>query len=182
MIPPNRSVYVLAMLVIASFLEPSASAAGSEEYSAANPPPASFVFAGPVGGMVDESGNGTVFFRFVAIIHSLKPTRIQILDADSKAVLVDDANPTLNVTPHKHPSKPKVSIFQWEGRSPVEMISESEPGWLHDGKPTVVNLEIRIFEGRKLKFSFTQPATYAAAVKAQILHAVEYNKSLDAKK
>lgn len=173
--------FVFCVALLTASLARGTGAANADKYSAANPPPASFAFAGPVGGMVDDSGNGTVFFRFVAIIHSLKPTRIQILDADTGAVLVDDTHPTLQQTQYKHPSKPKVSILQWEGRSPVETISDSEPQWLHNGNSSAVNLEIRVFEGDRLKFSFRQAATYSAAAKSQILHAVEYNKSLDPK-
>jgi hypothetical protein len=181
MIHSIRTGFVLAVLGLCATAT-DARAAKPEEYSPSNPPPASFAFAGPVGGMVDKDGNGTVFFRYVAIIHSLQPTRVQVLDADSGAVLVDDPDPSLQETPYKHPSKPKVGIYQWEGRSPVEIITESEPGWLHDGKSTAVNLEIRLFKGDKVSFSFKQSATYSGVVKTQILHAVEYNKSFDSKK
>ncbi len=182
MVPLVRKSIALGFLGMASVFLQSANAADAETYSASNPPPASFAFAGPVGGMVDDAGNATVYFRFVAIIHSLEPTRIQILDADSGAVLVDDAHPQLQPTPYKHPSKPNVSILQWEGHSPAETISDAGPPWLHDEKAMAVNLEIRVFEGKKMKFSFRQPASYSATAKAKILHAVEYNRSLDAKK
>src|SRR5262245_26508114 len=132
MTSPLRNAFVLFALGLTAVIQPGASAAKSEEYSASNPPPASFAFAGPVGGMVDDTGKATVFFRYVAIVHSLDPTRVQVLDADSGAVLVDDQNPTLQQTPYKHPSKPGVHIYQWEGRSPPETITDTEPAWLHD--------------------------------------------------
>ena len=169
-----RTAFTLAVLAVVT----SIGAAETEVYSKANPPPASFVFAGPLGGMVDASGNGTVLFRFVAMIHSIKPSRIQVIDADSGETLVDDPRPSLKETPYKHPSKPTVSFYQWEGRSSTQTISDSEPAWLHDGQNTVANLEIRLFAGARVVFSFKQPASYSAGAKAQILHAVEYNKSL----
>jgi hypothetical protein len=177
MLEPRNASFAMAVLLTCAFIETSAFAAAPDQYSARNPPPASFIFAGPVGGMLDKAGDGTVYFRFVAVIHSLDATRIQVVDTDAGTVLVDDAHPLLQETPYKHPSKPDVRIFQWEGRTPAQTITASEPAWLHDGKETAVNLEIRVFKGKKMTFSFKQPASYSAAVKEQILHAVEYNKS-----
>jgi hypothetical protein len=38
-------------------------------------------------------------------------------------------------------------------------------------------LEIRVFSGKKVVFSFTQPASYSAEAKDQILRAVVFNKN-----
>jgi len=75
-----------------------------------------------------------------------------------------------------NPETPTVPIYQWEGRSATQTISDTEPAWLHDGRRSAVTLGIRVFSAGQAAFSFTQPASYSAEVKDQILRAVLFNK------
>jgi hypothetical protein len=140
----------------------------ASDYSATNPPPASFVFAGP------QAEAGTVKFAFVAVVHSLQPDRIEIVDIGTGRTLVDDRAPKLERTPHKHPSDPSVVVTLWNAATAPEPITATQPAWLHDSADTVVELEIRLYRDGQPIFAFRQPATYSAAAKQAILRVASY--------
>ncbi|MDM4769973.1 tetratricopeptide repeat protein [Solimonas sp. SE-A11] len=142
---------------------------------AGGPPSASFIFAGPVA-EPQPDGTMTVRFKYVLAVHSLNPQRIQVIDAGSGAIIIDDAKPVLRESKLKHPD-PSIAVYEWEGRSPPEAITGSEPAWLHDKKDMSVSLELRVHSAEKPPFSLAQPAKYSAAAKQAILSAVEYNRA-----
>ena len=168
---------ILVAIIFCALAAPLFAASGDTQYSPTNPPPASFVYAGPVGGEVTASGEATVQFRFAAIIHSLKPTKIQVVDTQSGEVLVDDEQPKLEKTPYKHPSDPSIAIFQWVAYTKPEVITDTAPAWLHSPGDTSTVLEIRVFTHNAPVFTFQQPATCSASAKAAFLSVIDLNKS-----
>jgi hypothetical protein len=147
---------------------------GTSAYSPRNPPPASFVFAGPIAEPV-KNGETTVRFKFALAIHSLTPTRIQIVDKSTGAVLVDDATPALKPTSMRHPSNPAIAVSLWEGLTSPEPVTSSSPAWLHEPTNTRASLEARVYSEGQPTFTWAQSATYAYPAKLAILEAVKFN-------
>lgn len=170
------TVRLFLLLLVTTLSAPPYAMAQDAQYSASNPPPASFVYAGPVGGVNTAAGDEALLFRFVAVIHSLAPSRIQVVNVQSGVVLVDDKEPKLQPTPYKHPSKPSIPILKWEGRSALEEITDSTPGWLHESGTTIIKFEIRVTTSDGSLFAFTQPASISALLKKQLIEAAAFNK------
>lgn len=172
----NFTAYIFLLLIVAALSVPPYATAQDAQYSASNPPPASFVFAGPVGGVSTAAGDEALLFRFIAVIHSLAPSRIQIVNVQTGEVLVDDKEPKLQPTPYKHPSRPSIPILKWEGRSVPEAITDSMPSWLHESGTTHIRFEIRVTSSDGSLFSLTQPASFGAPLKNQLKEAAAFNR------
>ena len=149
----------------------------AQQYSAQNPPPASFTFAGPLS-QASGSGGMDVQFKFALVIHTLAPDRIDIIDTDTGAILVSDNRLTLKESKLKIPTNPSLKIFEWEGRTKRELITKTSPAWLYEKTDTRSNLEAQLFKGDNLIFKWRQSATYSYAAKTLIFETIEYNKKL----
>jgi hypothetical protein len=153
--------------------------AGSQEtqYSPQNPPPASFLFAGPVAQPMDGGGM-EIKFRFALAVHSLEPDRIEVIDTGTGQILVSDTKPILKVAAFKIPANPSLKIYQWEGVTKADPITQSSPSWLYEKSDTRARLEARLFKEGTLIFSWQQGATYGYATKVAVLQALEYNRKV----
>jgi hypothetical protein len=166
--------YFISAALGLSFAGCAAAQPDASSYSPQNPPPASFVFAGPVAEPL-PSGETAVRFKFALAIHTLAPTRIQIVDKNTGAVLIDDAKPVLKATPIRHPSNPAIAISLWEGLTAPEPVTSSSPAWLYEPTNTKASLEARVYSEGQAAFTFAQSATYVYAAKLAILEAVKFN-------
>ena len=151
--------------------------ATAEPYSASNPPPASFLFAGPVNEPLAD-GQTAVKFRYVVALHSVTPTKIEIVDAGTGQVLVSDNAPQLKPSALKHPSNPAIAISEWSAETGHEVITASEPVWLHDGSNTRVTLEVRVHSADQPPLSFKQEAMYRREAKQMLIRSAEHNKKV----
>ena len=170
----NRIVRLFHALLV---LTPMIASSQQTQYSAENPPPVSFLFAGPLAQPIDGGGM-EMKFRFSLAVHSLEPDRIEIIDMTTDQILVIDAKPMLKETTFKIPSNPSLKIYQWEGLTKAEPITESSPFWLHEKSDTRARLEARLFKEGTLIFKWQQVATYGYATKSSVLQAIEYNRKV----
>jgi hypothetical protein len=134
----------------------------------ASPPPASFLFAGP---MLERQAGGTVvYFEYVVAFYKLVPTKVEILDADTgRALLVDDA-PQLRQPRLVSPKVAPAELREWSGRTPAEPLTDRSPAWLFDGRDTRINLELRVYGADQAQpISSTQPALYSRQAKAALI-------------
>ena len=170
----NRLVrFFFAMLVFMPVIANSQ----QTQYSPQNPPPASFIFAGPLAQPVDGGGM-EIKFRFALAVHSLEPDRIEIIDMGTDQILFSDTKPMLKETTFKIPANPSLKIYQWEGLTKAEPITASSPSWLHEKSDTRTRLEARLFKEGALIFKWQQWATYGYATKVAVFQALEYNSKL----
>jgi hypothetical protein len=174
----NRELRAVLLSAAIFLLAAGDVAAQQAPYSRQNPPPVSFIFAGPVA-MADKQGT-SVRLNYRLAIFSMQPSHVEIVDADSGKILVDDPAPALKPSALKHPVDPSIPIFEWEGKSAAETITDTSPAWIHDKNDTHVHLEARVVSVGRADFTITQSATYSAAAKAAIIQAAAYNSKLKA--
>lgn len=156
---------------------PTIASSQQTQYSPQNPPPVSFLFAGPLAEPMD-SGEMEIKFRFVLAVHSLEPDRIEVIDMGTGQILVSDTTPILKETKFRIPANPSLKIYQWEGVTKADPITESSPSWLYEKSDTRARLEARLFKEGVLIFKWQQGATYGYASKVAVLQALEYNRKV----
>ena len=159
------------------FITPTIANAQQTQYSPQNPPPAAFLFAGPLAEPTD-SGGMEIKFRFVLAVHSLEPDRIEVIDMGSGQILVSDTKPVLKETKFKIAANPSLKIYQWEGVTKADPITETSPSWLYEKSDTRARVEARLFKEGALIFKWQQAATYGYATKVAVLEALEYNRKV----
>lgn len=165
--------FLSAVLVLVPMLANSQ----QTQYSRQNPPPASFIFAGPVAQPLDDGGM-EVKFRFALAVHSLEPDRIEVIDTATGQTLISDIKPLLRETTLKIAANPSLKVYQWEGVTKADPITESSPSWLHEKSDTRARLEARLFKEGALIFKWQQNAVYGYATKVAVLQALEYNRKV----
>ncbi|MDB5913064.1 MAG: hypothetical protein JWP22_1739 [Ramlibacter sp.] len=170
----NRPVRFFSAMLI---LLPLLANAQQAQYSPQNPPPVSFIFAGPVAQPLDGGGM-EIKLRFALAVHSLEPDRIEVVDMATGQTLVSDSKPMLKATTLKIAANPALKIYQWEGVTTADPITESAPSWLHEKSDTRARLEARLFKEGALIFKWQQNAVYGYATKVAVLQALEYNRKV----